>query len=39
MRAAREAIGDDAELFVDANGAYARKQALALAERFAEQAA
>ena len=33
---AREAIGDDAELFVDANGAYSRKQALALAERFAE---
>ena len=32
-RAAREAIGADAELFVDANGAYARKQALALAER------
>ena len=31
--AAREAIGADAELFVDANGAYARKQALALAER------
>ena len=29
-RAAREAIGDDAELFVDANGAYAPKQALAL---------
>ena len=33
MRAAREAIGPDAELFVDANGAYSRKQALALAER------
>ena len=33
--AAREAIGDERELFVDANGAYARKQALALAERFA----
>ena len=31
---AREAIGPDAELFVDANGAYSRKQALALAERF-----
>ena len=30
VRAARAAIGDDAELFVDANGAYARKQALAL---------
>ena len=33
MRAAREAIGPDGELFVDANGAYDRKQALALAER------
>jgi L-alanine-DL-glutamate epimerase-like enolase superfamily enzyme len=33
-RAAREAIGPNAELFVDANGAYERKQALALAERF-----
>jgi L-alanine-DL-glutamate epimerase-like enolase superfamily enzyme len=32
---AREAIGPDAELFVDANGGYTRKQALALAERFA----
>jgi L-alanine-DL-glutamate epimerase-like enolase superfamily enzyme len=35
VRAAREAIGPDAELFVDANGAYGRKQALAQAERFA----
>jgi L-alanine-DL-glutamate epimerase-like enolase superfamily enzyme len=34
VRAAREAIGPNAELFVDANGAYTRKQALALAERF-----
>jgi len=34
VRAAREAIGPDAELFVDANGAYLRKQALSLAERF-----
>jgi L-alanine-DL-glutamate epimerase-like enolase superfamily enzyme len=34
VRRAREAIGPDAELFVDANGAYARKQALALAQRF-----
>ena len=34
--AARRAIGDDAELFVDANGAYHRKLALAQAERFAE---
>ncbi|HXG93332.1 MAG TPA: enolase C-terminal domain-like protein [Blastocatellia bacterium] len=35
VRAARESIGPDAELFVDANGAYSRKQALAFAERFA----
>ena len=35
VRAAREAIGPDAELFVDANGAYSRKQALAFAEAFA----
>src|SRR5436309_2900130 len=33
--AAREAIGKPAALFVDANGAYTRKQALAMAERFA----
>lgn len=32
---AREAIGPDPELFVDANGGYSRKQALAQAERFA----
>lgn len=36
VRAAREAIGPDTELFVDANGAYSRKQALAQAEHFAE---
>ncbi|HEX7003085.1 MAG TPA: enolase C-terminal domain-like protein [Trueperaceae bacterium] len=36
VRAARQAIGD-AELFVDANGAYARKQALGFAERFGEE--
>ena len=36
VRAAREAIGPDAELFVDANGAYSRKQALAQAETFAD---
>ncbi len=36
VRAARQVIGLDAELFVDANGAYSRKQALAQAERFAE---
>lgn len=35
VRAARAVIGDDRELFVDANGAYSRKQALVLAERFA----
>ncbi len=34
---AREAIGDACELFVDANGAYSRKQALGMSERFAEQ--
>jgi L-alanine-DL-glutamate epimerase-like enolase superfamily enzyme len=38
VRAAREAIGPNAELFVDANGAYARKQALAHAERFRSDA-
>ncbi|MCE9670214.1 mandelate racemase [Myxococcus stipitatus] len=36
VRAARRAIGPEASLFVDANGAYTRPQALALAERFAE---
>ncbi|MBV9086257.1 MAG: hypothetical protein JOY79_02130, partial [Acidobacteriaceae bacterium] len=35
VRVAGEAIGPDAELFVDANGAYSRKQALAQAEIFA----
>ena len=35
VEAARLAVGE-AELFVDANGAYGRKQALAFAERFAE---
>jgi L-alanine-DL-glutamate epimerase-like enolase superfamily enzyme len=35
VRAAREAIGPGVELFVDANGAYSRKQALAQAEAFA----
>lgn len=37
VRIARAAIGPDVELFVDANGAYERKQALSLAERFHEQ--
>ncbi|MEO6158948.1 MAG: enolase C-terminal domain-like protein [Ilumatobacteraceae bacterium] len=32
---ARGAIGDDVELFVDANGAYTRKQAMQLADEFA----
>ncbi len=36
VRAARQAIGPGAELFVDSNGAYGRKQALAMAEAFAE---
>jgi L-alanine-DL-glutamate epimerase-like enolase superfamily enzyme len=35
VRVARAAIGDAAELFVDANGAYDRKQALAFGEAFA----
>jgi len=37
VRLAREAIGNGVELFVDANGAYSRKQALTLAEVFDEQ--
>jgi L-alanine-DL-glutamate epimerase-like enolase superfamily enzyme len=35
LDAARSAIGDDVELFVDANGAFTAKTALAWAERFA----
>jgi L-alanine-DL-glutamate epimerase-like enolase superfamily enzyme len=38
VKVARAAIGPNARLFVDANGAYSRKQALDLAERFAEDA-
>ncbi|MBI4376760.1 MAG: mandelate racemase [Elusimicrobia bacterium] len=34
VRAAREAIGRGVELFVDADGAYTAKQALAMAETF-----
>ncbi len=34
VRRARAAIGEHVRLFVDANGAYSRKQALALAEVF-----
>jgi L-alanine-DL-glutamate epimerase-like enolase superfamily enzyme len=37
VRVARQAIGPHAELFVDANGAYSPKQAISLAERFADQ--
>lgn len=37
VRAAREAIGLGVALFVDANGACSRKQALMMAEAFAEQ--
>jgi L-alanine-DL-glutamate epimerase-like enolase superfamily enzyme len=33
---ARKAIGDDAALFVDANGGYSRKQAIRLERRFRE---
>ena len=36
VRAAREAIGEDAELMVDANGAYTATQSLTMAETFAE---
>jgi len=36
VAAARAAIGDDVELFVDANGAYSRKLALWQAEEFAD---
>jgi L-alanine-DL-glutamate epimerase-like enolase superfamily enzyme len=36
---ARAAIGPNAELFVDANGAYSRKQALRLAGRFRDHGA
>ncbi len=36
VKAAREAIGEDAELFVDANGAYSTSQALEEAAGFAQ---
>ncbi len=36
VRRAREAIGNKPRLFVDANGAYRRKEALRFAERFLE---
>src|SRR5437763_17047535 len=35
LDAAREAVGPDTELFVDANGALSRKEALAWADRYA----
>jgi L-alanine-DL-glutamate epimerase-like enolase superfamily enzyme len=35
VRVAREAVGADIELMVDANGAYTRPQAIAMAEQFA----
>lgn len=37
VRAAREAIGDGAQLFVDGNGAYSRKQALKLSGDFRQR--
>lgn len=36
VRVARQAIGPEAELLVDANGAYSAKQTIRLAQRFAE---
>jgi len=35
VKAVREAIGPDVQLFVDANGAYSRKQALSFADAYA----
>jgi L-alanine-DL-glutamate epimerase-like enolase superfamily enzyme len=37
VKLARESIGSSTELFVDANGAYSRKQALRFAEQFAAE--
>jgi L-alanine-DL-glutamate epimerase-like enolase superfamily enzyme len=37
LEAAREAIGDDVALYVDANGAFQAKQALGWAERYARE--
>jgi L-alanine-DL-glutamate epimerase-like enolase superfamily enzyme len=37
LDAARQAIGDETELYVDSNGALSRKRALAWAERFARE--
>ena len=36
VKAAREAVHPDTELYVDANGAYERKEALAFAEKFTD---
>ncbi len=36
LQVARNTVGDDVELFVDANGAYSRKQALGWAQRLTE---
>ena len=36
VKTARQAIGDQVELFVDANGAYGVKQAIALSRRFSD---
>jgi len=36
VRTAREAIGTDTELFVDANGAYSEQQAIWFAQRFVD---
>jgi L-alanine-DL-glutamate epimerase-like enolase superfamily enzyme len=38
VRAARAAIGEDCQLFVDGNGAYSRKQARAIGRRFWDEA-
>ena len=38
IRHVRGVVGEGVRLFVDANGAYSRKQALELAERFAQEA-
>lgn len=36
VQVARQAIGDGPELYVDANGAYSRKQALSQAQKFSD---
>ena len=33
----RDTVGDDVQVFVDANGAYSRKQALEMADRFMQE--